>query len=553
MSMWWIFGCTVANLAADSSATDDSVWEVTSVSPCDGGTTGPARFTDRAAAVGLDVGMTSYWGAPTSFGANVVVFDLDDDGDDDVLFGRNEGPPHLVEHVGEIFVERPLPFADFIETNGPVAALAAADLDGDFLPELLLAGTGRVWRVPNLGGLTFGAPELIYEDAGDMVPYYISMNLGDIDGDGDLDLALPSLDYVPRSIFDPYDEAYFGRGSWDLVLRNEGDGDFVLDARLSPEGTPGYALAAVFTDYDNDLDADLFVSTARIDFQGEIPGQALYRNDDGDFSVNVAPELYVDWELSGMGYDAFDANGDGVLDHCFTDTGPIRCFVSYEDGGFVESGTAWGLLPPTVEGRTWSGWSMELTDLDNDGNVDVWVAAGNEIHPRQVWPQWKGDHTQEDSDEHPDAVFWANGDGTFREVGGENGFDNATGHYGLVAADLDGNGAVEVIVAPSVGAPLAWWNECTEGGWVTVSLVGPPENTAGFGARAEFVLADRTERRQMQNVRGFGQSPPRWHVGLGGQSVVASIRILWPDGTESEHTDIPARSKVIVHHPHAAR
>ena len=551
--MLWFFGCTPEIEPSESGDIDLTTWETSSADACADGSVGPDRFTDRAAEMGLDVTMTSWWGKPTSFAANVILFDLDDDGDLDVLFGRNEGPPHLVEHVEDHFEERPEPFADFIETGGPTAALAVADLDGDFLPELLMAGTGRVYIAHNEGGLAFSAPQMVYDEGGDMVPYFISMNLADIDGDDDLDIALPSLDYVPRNVNDTYDESYFGRGSDDLVLKNEGDGTFSVAARLTPDGTPGYALAAVFTDYDNDADPDLFVSTARIDLQGDIPEQALYRNEGGAFPTNMAHDLFVDWDISGMGYDAFDANNDGILDHCFTDSGPVRCFESYSDGTFVQVGEVWGLNPPPYTGRTWSGWSMEMTDLDNDGALDAWVAAGNETHPRHVWPPWMGDHPQPDTDEHADALFWGNGDGTFTEVAGEYGYNDLTDHFGLAAADLDGDGAQEVIVAPSEGTPRAWWNACTSGGWIEVSLVGPPGNTAGFGARAEFDFGDQIERRQMQNVRGFGQGPARWHVGLSEAAGLKAIRLRWPDGLESEILDVPANTRVIAHHPNATR
>jgi hypothetical protein len=150
-------------------------------------------------------------------------------------------------------------------------------------------------------------------------------------------------------------------------------------------------------------------------------------------------------------------------------------------------------------------------------------------------------------------VFWGNGDGSFRAVAAEFGLDDAADHYGLVASDLNGDGSLEVLTTGSDGTPRAWGNSCTSGGWVEVSLVGPPENTAGLGARIEVDYGDRSESREMHGVRGFGQAPPRWHFGLGSAAELPTLTLTWPDGEKTTIADIPARTRVVVSHPRAER
>lgn len=509
---------------------------------CDAPVRGLDRFVDEAGARGLGADHAPFWGGETSMGRNVLLEDLDGDGDVDVALGRVEGPPDLYANDGAgRFAAAPPPFPDTVDTRGPVGGVGLADLDADGLPDLVFTGAGRIWAARNLGDLAFDAPETLYADEGDVVPWYVTFSAGDLDGDGDLDLVVPGLDQVSSRLDAPADPSTIGQPTVTLALENPS----WTVTRLN-EDAPTMAMLAAITDRDGDGDGDVLVSTDRL-YSPEWPAkQAFYRNDDGrlvDDAAAVGADLYV----AGMGLDAVDLNGDGALDYCITDTGPVRCLLSDGEGRYYDGGRALGLEPAAMaDGTVWVGWSIELADLDNDGWLDAVAAGGNELHPRMVWPAWQDvpPSPYDDAETWADVV-WAGGEDGFEDVTAATRLGDTANHYGLAAADLDGDGWLEVVTAGAAGPPRAWWNRCGDGRWLGVALDGPPGNPAGIGAIVEVTAGGRTVTRQVQALRGFGQAPARLHFGVG-DAVSAEVRVRWPDGTTSGPEAVATRRVVAV-------
>jgi len=114
-----------------------------------------------------------------------------------------------------------------------------------------------------------------------------------------------------------------------------------------------------------------------------------------------AAGLAVD-DLSG-GSVVADFDNDGLLDvmaSSWAIDGQLRAFRNRGDGGFDEITEQAGL-----KGLV-SGLNLEITDYDNDGDVDVYVMRG-------AW--------LEDQGEWPNSLLRNNGDGTFTDVTEEAG------------------------------------------------------------------------------------------------------------------------------------
>ncbi len=508
---------------------------------------GPARFHEEGVARGLDLERPSFWGGATSFDGSVAAQDLDADGDIDVLLGRPQGAPDLLLNDGTgHFSYQGRPFDDGLHIPF-VATVGATDLDGDGLPEILLVGLGGILAATNLGSGHFEAPRPLFQHAGDMVPLHVSYGLGDMDGDGDLDLALPGLDWLPTDLYAAPDPSYDGRGS-PVVLLESREGEFVPRDELTPDGTPGFSMYAVFADHDDDGDQDLLVSSVQLGFREQEARQALYRNDPGGW-VNEGEERSIGQFISGMGGDTADLDEDGRLDHCVTDTNRIWCFVDDGAGNYYDAGIALGLLPAGMEaGWSWSAWSMDVVDFDNDGHLDAAVAAADEIHPRQLWEPWGSnfdDGDQQQDEHHNDALFWGTGAG-FVDRGAEVGFDTPDQHTGLVTADFDGDGFREILLVPAVGRPELWQNTCGAGGWLEVEVRGLEGNREGIGAEVSVEAGGRRYSQLVQALRGFGQSPSRVHFGLGEVDTVDRVSVRFPDGTEIEALDVSTRQALTV-------
>lgn len=504
---------------------------------CDDPVTGWARFSEEAAARGVTGPLGGLWQQDHYEGfSSAVLHDLDADGDLDLIAGQQLAPPRLWWNDGAGHFSAGDPLPDAWSEDAEAYRAAAADLDGDGLPEILLLGqTLRTWR--NLGDGLFDAPE---EPALDVEGRLSSFALGDPDRDGDLDLLLVT------SIAGPGAQT----GPPDLLLLGDGAGGFTVGPTLSTKQNGGVSsLVALFTDRDLDGDQDLLEPTNTFDRLPQT--SAFFRNDTevgGALAlVEDGAAMAVDLPMAGMGVDSMDLNRDGLLDYCVTDVGPSVCFLSQgAESPYVDATLTVGLSPaeaaygpqvvPTI------GWAFDFADLDNDGHPDALHTSAPD----------NGSHWGDDGYVlWPDLMFAGRPDGTFEDVTEDAGFGDPQANYGLATGDIDGDGALDVVVS-GPGRPVQIHaNRCTPGAWVEVELIGPPGNREGYGAIAWLDDSRGTQIRELYAVRATGQGPSILHFGLGEDASVARLRVRWPDGAENVAEDLPVRRTITARHPDA--
>ena len=200
--------------------------------------------------------------------------------------------------------------------------------------------------------------------------------VGDYDGDGFPDI------YVTQ----------YGRS---ILYHNNGDGTFTDVTEKAGVAAPGWSSSAVWFDYDNDGRLDLFVCQF-VEFSkaqskdcraGEDAKQGyciphLYKptsswlfhnNGDGTFSdVSKASGIAGHWGKA-WGAVATDINNDGNMD-LFVANDTVANFLFVNKGGkFQEIGEPAGVAY-SAEGRPRSGMGVDSADVDQDGWMDLFVA-----------------------------------------------------------------------------------------------------------------------------------------------------------------------------------
>jgi Flp pilus assembly protein TadD len=229
-------------------------------------------------------------------GAGAAFVDLDKDGRLDLAWLRNGALAVFAQRAPGRFSRVTTP------TLAPVVtaptALAAADLDNDGWPDLVVGGTGRLAVLRNRNG-RLQPPSRLAPPLVARAQPIAALGLADLDHDGDLDLVAAGGS--------PADAA--GPRPANVVLRNNGDGTF---ADISRDTGLGDTKVGTRAFWFGDLDADNAVDVVAVDARGA--GHAFINLKDGTFAANaravpaVAPVPADEARAYG------DYDGDGAAD-----------------------------------------------------------------------------------------------------------------------------------------------------------------------------------------------------------------------------------------------
>ena len=369
----------------------------------------------------------------------------------------------LPDHTfNSVFISTPI-------QNVPDWSVAAGDIDGNGYNDLVLGNNSRVsFLFANEDGTAYTEipkPDYIFSQRS---------TLADINNDGLLDAFI--CHDVDQS--HPY--------------RNQGGQNMVLDQTLIETIDRPGNYAAIWVDYDNDGDTDMYLTKCKGGSQPGDPDRdnAMYTNNgDGTYTENGLEIGMRDNAQSwSTVFEDFDNDGDFdafIVNHDFQN----RLMENDGTGMFTDVIDSSG-----INANDLGAWENQSGDFNNDGFIDIFSEMSKEL-------------------------YLNNGDMTF--IGQDLTFDE--GGIG----DFNNDGFLDVVNDGNL-----YINDGNANNWIKVGLEGVESNKNGIGARVKIVGDWGTQMREVRSGQGFSHMNSLLaHFGIGTNTTIETLIIEWPSGT----------------------
>ncbi len=443
------------------------------------------------------------WTADTPDQSSMIAWgDVDGDGDLDLATGNNQG--FDVVYLNENGDLQRSPAWQSAETN-ITGGIAWGDVDGDGDPDLIAAG--KAPKIYRNEGVQFVRENPSAVPSPHIIDTNASRSLvwGDIDQDGDLDLAINSEDHI-------------------VIFQNQGQGLASVPSWRSAEVADTRTLA--WGDVDGDGDLDLAAGNDRGIDPNTVSPVRVYKNlGNGQFEETAswqAPVSEWTWSIAWG-----DVDQDGDLDLAVGNWGqPNKVYLNVD--GQLQRTPAW------ISADTNQTKSLAWGDVDGDGDLDLatgnqdqpsalYLNVGGQLQTKAIWHSADANNTW--------SVAWGDIDGDgdldlatgneflpnkiYFNVGGKlqlnAGWSSVDGDQtrSITLADVDNDGDLDLIAGNFADfdkiylnqdgqlSPIAYWSTA-DGWWTYGSAVADVDGDGDL----DFSAANEADIHLYTNLHG---------------------------------------------------
>lgn len=422
----------------------------------------------------------------TSFSATTAFFDMDADGDADLLcisgsnlqLFRNDGSSKFTD-VTE---------SSKLKIEGLAMGAIFADFDNDLKTDIFIHGYKLGYLFRNNGDGTF-SDVTTSAKLNSQNQWTLTATFVDCDHDGDADLYLGNfvdLGKWPGAEVATFPDDFIGENN--RLYRNNGDGTFTDITETAGVAGGGLKTTAVLpADFDDKRDIDLIVIN-----YGQ-PAQIFSNQRTGTFK-DVARQVGFDFAGKSFAVGVGDINKDGYVDIFAPSIDTSSLFLSDGKGKYKRSSDSFS---QAIAGQ--------VLDYDNDGLLDL---ASLSLEKLELYRNTGSSFVSADAKlpkfDTPKRLF--------------------------STADFDVDGDLDILTSSLENGLVLFGNQGgNKNGWLRVDLQGRVSNRSGVGAKVELRSGSLKQRREVF-ASSPAPAPGEMLFGLGFRQEVDSVRIIWPAG-----------------------